>query len=65
MDRIDRLDRIERMERIESLTYFRDRRKHPRVCMDLPLEYLANHHSRARGGVVVEAGGGGACPWSI
>jgi len=23
--------------------------------MDLPLEYLANHHSRARGGIVVDA----------
>jgi hypothetical protein len=61
MDRLDRLDRIERMgriertERIESPTYFTERRKHPRVCMDLPLEYLANHHSRARGGIVVDA----------
>jgi hypothetical protein len=40
---------------MESSKYFRDRRKHPRVCMDLPLEYLANHDSRARGGIVVDA----------
>ena len=58
MDRLDRMDRMERMqriERIESPKYFRDRRKHPRVCMDLPLEYLANQALRARGGIVVDA----------
>jgi hypothetical protein len=61
LDRFDRLDRIERMGRtertgrIESPKYFSERRKHPRVCMDLPLEYLANDHSRARGGIVVDA----------
>jgi len=58
MDRLDRLDRMERMqkiERMESPKYFRDRRKHPRVCMDLPLEYLANYAPRARGGIVVDA----------
>ncbi len=58
MDRLDRLDRLERMERkdkMESSKYFLDRRKHPRVRMDLPLEYLAKHDSRARGGIVVDA----------
>lgn len=58
MDRLDRMDRIERMqqmERMESPSYFRDRRKHPRVCMDLPLEYVAKYDSRARGGIVVDA----------
>ena len=55
MDRLDRLDRLERMGRIEDPKYFTERRKHPRVCMDLPLEYLANHHSRARGGIVADA----------
>ena len=58
MDRLDRMDRMERMQRIERMEspkYFRDRRKHPRVCMDLPLEYLANCDSRARGGIVVDA----------
>ncbi len=58
MDRFDRLDRLERMGRIgriEDPKYFTERRRHPRVCMDLPLEYLANHHSRARGGIVVDA----------
>jgi len=58
MDRFDRMDRMERMlktERMESLKHFRDRRKYPRVCMDLPLEYLATHDARARGGIVVDA----------
>jgi len=55
MDRLDRLERMERMERIAYPKYFRDRRRYPRVCMDLPLEYLANHDSRARGGIVVDA----------
>jgi hypothetical protein len=58
MDRLDRMDRIERvqqMERMESPSYFRDRRKHPRVCMNLPLEYLVKYDSRARGGIVVDA----------
>jgi hypothetical protein len=35
--------------------YFRDRREHPRVNMDLPLEYLLEPDSRARGGIVVDA----------
>ena len=61
MDRLDRLDRLERIERTEKRgrteprEYFRERRKHPRVCMDLPLEYLIDAHSRARGGIVVDA----------
>jgi hypothetical protein len=58
MDRLDRMDRMERMQRIERMEsprYFRDRRRHPRVCMDLHLEYLANFDSRARGGIVVDA----------
>jgi c-di-GMP-binding flagellar brake protein YcgR len=35
--------------------YFRDRRKYPRVIMDLPLEYRARQATRARGGLVVDA----------
>jgi hypothetical protein len=52
---MDRMERMQQMERRESPKYFRDRRKHPRVCMDLPLEYLAKYDSRARGGIVVDA----------
>jgi hypothetical protein len=49
------MDRLERMQRMERPSYFRDRRKYPRVCMDLPLEYLVNHAPRPRGGIVVDA----------
>jgi hypothetical protein len=49
------MERMRAVERIESPKYFTERRKYPRVCMDLPLEYLTNHHSRARGGIVVDA----------
>ena len=55
LDRLDRLERLERKERIEDPKYFTERRKHPRVCMNLPLEYLINAHSRARGGIVLDA----------
>jgi hypothetical protein len=58
MDRLDRMERMERMERkdkLESPSYFLDRRKHPRVRMDLPLEYLTKHDSKARGGIVADA----------
>ena len=33
--------------------------------MDLPLEYLANHHARARGGIVVDASETGFLIYSI
>jgi len=55
MDRLDRLDRLERKDKLESANYFLDRRKHPRVRMDLPLEYLTKHDSKARGGIVADA----------
>jgi c-di-GMP-binding flagellar brake protein YcgR len=35
--------------------YFRDRRKYPRVFMDLPLEYIVRQATHARGGLVVDA----------
>jgi c-di-GMP-binding flagellar brake protein YcgR len=40
---------------IENSKYFKDRRKYPRVCMDLPLEYWVNYTSHARGGIVKDA----------
>jgi len=46
---------VDRKDTMETSKYFRDRRKHPRVSMDLPLEYLVKHDSRARGGIVVDA----------
>ncbi len=35
--------------------YFWDRRRHARICMDLPLEYRVKYDARAHGGIVVDA----------
>jgi hypothetical protein len=40
---------------IENSKYFKDRRKYPRVCMDLPLEYRVNYTPHSRGGIVKDA----------
>jgi len=42
-------------DKVETSKYFRDRRKYPRVCMDLPLEYWVKRNMHARGGIVVDA----------
>jgi hypothetical protein len=39
--------------------YFKDRRKYPRVHMDLPLEYRVKYDARAHGGIVIDASEGG------
>jgi len=39
--------------------YFWDRRRHARICMDLPLEYRGKYNARAHGGIVVDASEGG------
>jgi len=48
-----------------SSGYFRDRRKYPRVCVDLPLEYRMKYDPRARGGVVLDASEAGFLIYSI
>jgi len=40
---------------IKDSKYFRDRRKYPRVFMDLPLDYIVRQAARPRGGLVVDA----------
>ena len=40
---------------IENSKYFKDRRRYPRVCMDLPLEYRVSYTAHARGGIVKDA----------
>jgi hypothetical protein len=35
--------------------YFKDRRQHPRVYMDLPIEYRVTYAPYARGGIVTDA----------
>jgi len=40
---------------IEKSKYFKDRRKYPRVSMDLPLEYRVSYTPHPRGGIVKDA----------
>ena len=40
---------------MERPKYFKDRRKYPRVPMELPLEYRVKYDSQARGGIVKDA----------
>src|SRR4030042_3267414 len=37
------------------LKYFENRRKYPRVLLDLPFEYRTEYSRRARGGIVIDA----------
>jgi len=39
--------------------YFTDRRRYPRVHMDLPLEYRAEYDAHAHGAIVIDASEGG------
>ncbi len=45
--------------------YFKDRRKYPRVHMELPLEYRAKYDADAHGAIVVDASEGGFLIYSI
>jgi len=38
-----------------SLKHFENRRKYPRVFLDLPFEYKTEYGHRARGGIVIDA----------
>ena len=45
--------------------YFKDRRRCPRISMDLPLEYRVNYDARAHGGIVIDASQTGFLIYSI
>jgi c-di-GMP-binding flagellar brake protein YcgR len=45
--------------------YFKDRRRYPRISMDLPLEYLVKYDARAHGGIVIDASETGFLIYSI
>jgi c-di-GMP-binding flagellar brake protein YcgR len=45
--------------------YFKDRRKYPRVHMDLPLEYRVKYDAHAHGAIAVDASEGGFLIYSI
>ena len=40
---------------INSLKHLEDRRKYPRVLLDLPFEYQREYSPHARGGIVIDA----------
>ncbi len=40
---------------LSKLRHFEDRRKYPRVLLDLPFEYRTEYSRRARGGIVIDA----------
>jgi hypothetical protein len=43
------------MDIISRLKYFENRRKYPRVLLDLPFEYRTEYSRRTRGGIVIDA----------
>jgi hypothetical protein len=45
--------------------YSKDRRRYPRISMDLPLEYRVKHDARAHGGIVIDASQTGFLMYSI
>jgi c-di-GMP-binding flagellar brake protein YcgR len=45
--------------------YFKDRRKYPRVRMDLPLEYRVKYDADAQGAILIDASEGGFLIYSI
>jgi len=45
--------------------YFKDRRRYPRISMDLPLEYRVKYDARAHGGIVIDASETGFLIYSI
>ena len=45
--------------------YFKDRRRYPRISMDLPLEYRVKYDARAHGGIVIDASQTGFLIYSI
>ena len=40
---------------INRLKYYENRRKYPRVLLDLPFEYRTEYSRRVRGGIVIDA----------
>ena len=59
--KILRLDSVYR----QLKEYFKDRRRYPRISMDLPLEYLVKYDARAHGGIVIDASETGFLIYSI
>jgi PilZ domain len=59
--KILRLDSVYR----QLKEYFEDRRRHPRISVDLPLEYRMRHDAHAQGAILTDASEGGFLIHSI
>jgi hypothetical protein len=59
--KILRLDSVYRQVK----EYIEDRRRYPRISMDLPLEYRMKHDARAQGAILIDASEGGFLIYSI
>jgi hypothetical protein len=46
---------MELMDIISMLKHYENRRKYPRVLLDLPFEYRTEYSRRTRGGIVIDA----------
>jgi c-di-GMP-binding flagellar brake protein YcgR len=50
---------------MKESVYFREKRRYPRVDMDLPVDYWVKHQPEAHGGIVVDASETGFLIYSI
>jgi hypothetical protein len=50
---------------VRESVFFREKRKYPRVGMDLPVDYWVNHDTYAHGGIVVDASEAGFLMYSV
>jgi len=49
------MDLMDLKDIISRLKHFENRRKYPRVLLDLPFEYRTEYSPRVRGGIVIDA----------
>jgi hypothetical protein len=59
------LRRVDWKDEVKESIFFREKRKYPRVDMDLPVDYWVRHDSYAHGGIVIDASETGFLIYSI
>ncbi len=57
--------KAERKNMVRDQIFFSEKRKYPRVYMDLPVDYWVKRESYARGGIVVDASETGFLIYSV
>ena len=57
--------KTERKNMVRDQIFFSEKRKYPRVYMDLPVDYWVKHESYAHGGIVVDASETGFLIYSV